>query len=108
MPSGPANKAELEGHKPAKATYRGNLLEQKVVEIKLIADKRFVIIKPVNGRLFVNNRQIGSGNRIELPNLDAPGQIEIKVEATGYNIWTRVFRSAQDIPHQINVRLVEK
>ena len=100
--------AELEGHKPAKATYRGNLLEQKVVEIKLIADKRFVIIKPVNGRLFVNNRQIGSGNRIELPNLDAPGQIEIKVEATGYNIWTRVFRSAQDIPHQINVRLVEK
>ncbi|MEE2901307.1 MAG: protein kinase [Myxococcota bacterium] len=100
--------AEIDGYNSAKEQYRGNLLEQKVVEIKLIADQRFVLIKPVNGRLFVNNRKIGDGEKIELPPLDALGQIEIKVEATGYNIWTRVFRSADDIPHQLKVRLIEK
>ena len=100
--------AEMEGYKSAQESYRGNLLEQKMVELKLIADQRFVLIQPVNGRLFVNNRKIGSGSKVELPSLDAPGQIEIKVEATGYKIWTRVFRTAEDIPHQIKVRLIEK
>ena len=83
-------------------------MDQKIVEMKLIAETRFVTIRPVSGRVFVNNRQVGSGNRIELPNLDAPGQIEIKVEATGYETWTRVFPTADDIPHQTKVRLVEK
>ena len=101
-------KFSLPGHKPKTLDYQGNLMSQQVINVQLIASEHFIIVRPRPGRIFINDRKIGTSDRLELPPLDALGQIEIKVEATGYTTWTRTYKSAEEVPYEIKVTLTEK
>ena len=83
-------------------------MSQQVINVQLIASEHFIIVRPRPGRIFINDRKIGTSDRLELPPLDALGQIEIKVEATGYTTWTRTYKSAEEVPYEIKVTLTEK
>jgi hypothetical protein len=99
---------KLEGHRAETRVFKGSLNTKRLMNVQLIASQHFILVSPRPGRIFINDRKIGTADRKELPPLDALGQIEIKVEATGYTTWTRTFKSSAEVPYQLKVRLKEK
>ena len=99
---------QLDGYQNLTKKFKGSLASQKVLTVQLIASKRFINVSPRAGRVFINDRRVGMAERLELPPLDALGQIEIKVEATGYKTWTRTYPTGNAVFHIIKARLQEK
>lgn len=98
----------LAGHHALVERIEAGLLEKRLIEVQLVAAEHFIHIKPRAGHVFINDRRIGVGERIEFPSIDALGQIEIKVEASGYKTWIKRFNSAKEVPHTLKVRLQKK
>ena len=59
-------------------------------------------------KVFLNGHQIGEGQQVELPKLPPTGKIEIRVEADGYQAWSRTYTDAKQIPPAVDVPLVQK
>jgi len=99
---------QLNGHHSIVKRVEAGLMAKELIEVRLAASEHFIDIKPQPGSVFVNDRKIGMAARVELPSIDALGQIEIKVEASGYKTWKKIYTAAKDVPHTIKVRLEQK
>ena len=100
---------KLEGY-PDQMIDPGSLSPLGVVELaaEFKLDTRVVQITPKSGTLFINDRRVGIGTRIELPDLEGQGSIELKVESTGFKTWTQKFATADEIPGTVDVQLEQK
>ena len=99
----------LDGYHPkVLEKLEGGLMDTQLHNIVLVASTRIIHISPQAARVFLNDRKIGSGTRLELPKLDDVGRVEIKIEATGFKTWSKMFESGAVVPHALKVELEKK
>ena len=62
-------------------------------------------ISPVDGRVFVNNAEIGRGREVQLVRMPDVGAVRIRVEAPGYEPYVVSFESAAQMPVSLDIPL---
>ena len=84
--------------------YKGNIYHL-VIELEKEAP---IIVVPVAATIYVNGKKMGFGQKVSLQNLPKSGQINIKIEATGYLPYEMTFDSSDKIPTSLDIPLETK
>ncbi len=88
------------------ADARASYLANKAINVVLERSKRIVHISPRAGQVFLNDRPVGSGSDVELPDVSTQGTpVRIRVESAGYKPWSISFDNGMAVPASIDVPL---